>query len=336
MMIVIEYSKVPLAFSVNPNFKSPTKNKHLNMKRLSIVIFSLLWVFSAYGQQEPLYTQYMNNHYLINPAVAGSTENHEIRFHHRFQWFNLPGAPRSFSVTYQGGYENSGFGLKLYSDITGPTQRIGAEGGYAYHVPLTDDIKLGMGLSLKYLQYSLDLQNITFVDPSDEILFSNTNNINVLDASAGLYLYGDNFWAGLSAPNIIQAPLDYGIDDISRSVEGRLKRHFFVTAGYFLAGPNVSYEASILLRKVEAAPLQGDLNIRVFFLDEVVFVGASYRQDFANLTDGSDVLAWMVGVNMERFHLAYTYDFRLGGTYQSTYGSAHEVTMGIDLGPVKR
>ncbi|WMJ74602.1 type IX secretion system membrane protein PorP/SprF [Cytophagaceae bacterium ABcell3] len=62
-------------------------------------LFLLLLPFSVEAQQVPMFSQYLWNHYLINPAVGGAENFMEAKAGHRNQWTGLPGAPRSIYMT---------------------------------------------------------------------------------------------------------------------------------------------------------------------------------------------------------------------------------------------
>ncbi len=55
-------------------------------KRLAILIISILTAASAAGQQLPIYSQYLYNKFLINPAVAGSEGFTSVNLTARGPW----------------------------------------------------------------------------------------------------------------------------------------------------------------------------------------------------------------------------------------------------------
>ena len=55
----------------------------------------------AFGQQLPLFSQYLYNKFLINPAVAGSDGYTTVNLTAREQWVGYYGAPRTFSFSMQ-------------------------------------------------------------------------------------------------------------------------------------------------------------------------------------------------------------------------------------------
>ena len=59
------------------------------MKKLLYILFLLLFAARIYAQQVPLYSQYMMNGFLLNPAVAGSEGYTAINLTAREQWLGL-------------------------------------------------------------------------------------------------------------------------------------------------------------------------------------------------------------------------------------------------------
>jgi type IX secretion system PorP/SprF family membrane protein len=105
---------------------------------------------SGQAQQMAQYSQYMNNNYLLNPAVAGTEDYIDVKLSYRAQWTGIEGAPRTYYASvnsslgdlrtqskrtlrdWQGGFH--ALGAIVYSDVTGPTSRTGLYGSYTYNL----------------------------------------------------------------------------------------------------------------------------------------------------------------------------------------------------------
>jgi type IX secretion system PorP/SprF family membrane protein len=151
-------------------------------------------VMNAKGQQLPQLTQYQFNDYIFNPAIAGSRPFFELRSGHRYQWVGIQDAPRTF--TFSGTTpvgEKMGVGGYLFTDIVGPTRRTGFQLSYAYHLRLTQDVKLSLSVSAGLLQFLIDGSKIQFHDPGDPVLDDQLRGDLLPDAKFGFYLYGDRF-----------------------------------------------------------------------------------------------------------------------------------------------
>ena len=94
------------------------------MKKALIITLILIPICSKlWGQQDPMYTQFMLNPYVINPAIAGTNNYYQIRSNHRFQWIGLSDAPITNTLSFYGPLEKQpmGIGGYIFSDVIGPT-----------------------------------------------------------------------------------------------------------------------------------------------------------------------------------------------------------------------
>ena len=82
------------------------------MKRLVYIVLLITVCMTARGQQLPLYSQYLYNKFLINPAVAGSDGYTSVNLTAREQWVGYKGAPRTFSFSFQTRMLKRGYMLK--------------------------------------------------------------------------------------------------------------------------------------------------------------------------------------------------------------------------------
>ncbi|MDQ3535672.1 MAG: PorP/SprF family type IX secretion system membrane protein, partial [Bacteroidota bacterium] len=141
------------------------------MKKILIISVILCVGLIANAQQIPLYSQYMFNRYLLNPAVGGSEEGANFMLGYRNQWIGFEDAPKTFYLSYHTSIEegkqgrkkfkpkqqknNHGFGSFLFNDRTGPTSRTGGYASYAYHISLDRDIRASLGTFIGAMQYAI-------------------------------------------------------------------------------------------------------------------------------------------------------------------------------------
>ena len=93
------------------------------IKVLGLIMVSVL--FRANAQQEPLYTQYMYNMNIINPAYAGSVEAAEFTLGTRLQWLGFDDSPKTFTFSAStpvnfSDLQGFGTGISIVSDQNGP------------------------------------------------------------------------------------------------------------------------------------------------------------------------------------------------------------------------
>lgn len=72
------------------------------MKNIVLTGLLVLLLQVTHAQQQPHYTQYIMNPFIINPALAGIENYWDLRFSHRHQWVGMKGAPVTTYMTLQG------------------------------------------------------------------------------------------------------------------------------------------------------------------------------------------------------------------------------------------
>src|ERR1700741_4713389 len=148
-------------------------NKVKNIFRSLLLLSVLFSTEKTIAQQLPQYTQYMLNDFVLNPAIAGKGKDYwDCRTNNRYQWQGITDAPRTSIMSVQGPFKNRkmGIGGTLFSDIVGPTRRVGFNMSYSYHLKLNSEYTLNLGLSAGVLQYSVDGHKLTLHDNDDLIL----------------------------------------------------------------------------------------------------------------------------------------------------------------------
>jgi len=129
------------------------------MRKLNITAAILLISASAFAQQLPFSSQYYTNMFVTNPAFTGTADEDVHAFiTHRSQWTGIQGGPQTSYLTLDGPIEakNIGLGLKVYSDVTDITSRIGAFASYSYKLKINDDNHILLGLAVGILNNRID------------------------------------------------------------------------------------------------------------------------------------------------------------------------------------
>lgn len=298
------------------------------MKKALFFFCISLCSFHLFAQQEPLFAQYRTNAFLLNPAVAGSGERHQLRLNYRAQWSRFPGAPQTATFSYHGALDKkNALGLMAFNDALGPTKRSGIQFAYAFHIQLGySENRIALGMAGKMLQYRFDRDNVFFQDPDDVAIAEAAQGLTVGDVAFGIYYYGKNGYLGFSAPNLIQTDLDLGSNETSRSIISKLYRHYFAIAGYKFVYDQISVEPSVLVKKVQTAPYQIEGTVKFHIVNERIFFGGSYRTDWR--------MSLLFGFHTRNLHFVYSADFMSKPiqTVGTIYGTTSEITLGMDLG----
>lgn len=298
------------------------------MKRLkhSIVLFCLVGFANLFGQQLPQFSQYMFNDFVLNPAVAGVYDYYQIRTNHRFQWVGMTDPPLTNSISFYGPHSSMdmGFGGTIYTDITGPTSRTGVSGSYGYNIAINGDMRISMGLSLSMLQYRVDGTQLSPRDPSDMFIQGVVSTSYVPDAGVGVYLYGDGFYAGFSAAQLLNNKLK--IFDEKTGLN-KLKSHFYLTGGYrFEVDRDWIFEPSAIIKATAPKQLRFEVTTKVEWM-EMVWLATGYRFH--------EAISIMAGYNYDdKFYFGYAYDIGITDLRKYNMGS-HEIMIGYRFNDIK-
>ncbi len=297
------------------------------MRRCLIGFFVLVACLESTAQQTTQYTNFMFNAFAINPANAGLKECLEARIGYRTQWVGFENQPRTISVTAHQRLKKisdergviHGAGLTVEADNTGPTTRTAIHGAYAIHLPMSRKTRIAFGIGVGMMQYRFDATLITVPDPNDPAINQSASEIVFPDIKAGLWMYGKDWFAGLSANQLTNSTLN----DVGTNIQ--LQPHFSLMAGkIFDSGEKLSIIPAGLLKFTANTKPSFDANFWVDY-DNAIAVGLGFRSE--------DAVAGMLKFNfLEYFSIAYSYDF----TYSKMrYGSSnsHEVIIGIAACP---
>lgn len=292
------------------------------MKKLLYIAFFVLLAQGVLGQQLPHFSQYFMNEYVVNPAIAGRDNVFDVRTSQRHQWVGITDAPRTYTLSVNGPLvkEKMGIGGYAYTDIVGPTRRTGVQASYAYHLRLSDDIRLSLSASLGILHYALDGSKLDLQDENDASL-ANAYQAEILpDAKFAAYFYTPKFYAGFTMPNLMQNRLRLYDEN---TIENRLVPHFMLLAGYkWAVSESITIEPSALLKFVNPAPLNLDVTLRVHYKN-ILWAGLNYRT--------SDSFTPVIGYTHKDFlFFGYGYDILTNNLRNYSSGS-HEFMVGIKI-----
>ena len=290
------------------------------MKYLIIAVCSLS-LFNVKAQQLPTFSQFLFNDYAYNPAIAGSKPYFDVKSGHRYQWVGLADAPRTYSLTVNGPTKNlkMGVGAFLYTDHVGPTRRTGFQGSYSYQLNLSESIRLSLGASFGISEWKLDGHKINTYSPNDPVIIDGVMQTIVPDAKFALYLYHENWNFGVSAPNILQSKLKF--NEGTNTGLSKLEDHYYVHGGYrFNVSEDIQIEPTVLVKYVQAAPVQADLMAKATYKNQI-WMGLAYRT--------SDAASAMIGyLFRENLVIGYSYDFTTSNLKNYSSGT-HELLIGV-------
>ena len=287
------------------------------------------------SQQVPLYSQYMLNGFLLNPAVAGSEGYTAVNLTAREQWIGLQNGPGTYALSFQtrilkksyisrgssikrrrrqgsrGG--NVGVGGYIFNDRNGAVERTGLKGTYAYHINLAQS-QLSFGLSIVAYQFRLDEDLIHLADPGDALWLNAHKSVFIPDADAGVYYTARNYWVGFSVDQLFESVLKIGDSGYDRYV---MERNYYLLGGYdFELNRDITLSPSSLIKFAENGKLQADISGKLYY-QQSYWGGLTYRTGHAIIV--------MAGVSIDKLIFGYAFDIGLNSIMKHSYGT-HEFT----------
>lgn len=317
------------------------------VKKGLLIIVALLLAVRMDAQDLPIYSQYLFNKYLINPAVAGSDGYTSINLTTRQQWTGYLGAPQTYSLSMQGRVLKQkylikdnifskkifrphtegkvGLGGTIYSDINGLVRRTGFSTSYAYHLWLQGGTQLSFGLAFTGYHYKIDQRQIQFEDPDEPWLNTDfRKGIFVPDFNFGAFLLNRKFAIGFSAQELMEGFIKAG-SEAYRDL--KIQRTYYLFGNYDFEPDNKTLiQPSLLIKMSEQLRPQADIGV-TWSYDNRIWLGGTFRT-------GSAIIA-NVGVRRDRLFFGYSFDFTLQKIQMSTYGS-HEFIMAVRFGDTPR
>ena len=299
------------------------------MKRILILIFTIFLTEDIIAQQMPQITQYMNNNYVINPAIAGMYDYYQVNTTIRNQWAGMNEGPRTSVISIYGKHNNNvGLGGTVYNDITGPTSRVGGAASYTYTFSLIKELKISLALQGGFTQFKI-IKNLQTEHQDDPLLKGGDIVRTLPDATFGFNLSGKGSYIGLAIPQLLTSELKLMDDNFASiydtiSQNGRLARHIYVLGSYsYEINSGVSIEPSFFLKSVEGANTQIDFGIKSEY-KSIIWLGMNYEMN----NDLSSVSA-LLGYNInDRFNIGYSYGIPSSAT-SNYYSGSHEFMLGI-------
>jgi type IX secretion system PorP/SprF family membrane protein len=297
------------------------------MKKIILVISFLFYIASASAQQDPEYTHYMYNMSVINPAYAtGTPLMMNFGGLYRTQWVGSVGAPKTFTFFGHTALSDKiEVGLSLVSDDIGDgaKKETNAYADFAYVLNLGGKNKLSLGLKAGFsaLQSNFNGFLLQSGNAATDAAFAEDINVTKPNIGIGAYYFRDNFYIGLSAPNLLKSKQ---IEEKSGlNAYGSEEIHTYLTGGYvFQLNDMWKIKPASMAKFVKGAPVAVDITANVLY-NEKFELGAAYR-----INDSFSALA---NINVTpSLRIGYAYDYTLSNLGQFNSGT-HEIMLLFDL-----
>ena len=309
----------------NPK-KLTTMTTKLNIIKGLGMLAIIATALTSNAQQDPMYTQYMFNTQIINPAYAGTWESVGFMALGRHQWTGWKDAPETYTFAFQAPLKNErvALGFDIISDKVGFEKRFYMFADYSYLVPVSEKTNLRLGLKGGFTNYSHNLQDHNIIDPNDPSFIGEIEQKFKPNFGVGAFLYSKKAYVGFSIPKVVNSTFDNNYENFS--IEGELRHYFLIAGAVFDLGENVKFKPTMLTKasftSETGTPVQFDLTGN-FLIKEKLWLGAMYRT-------GSSYGFIAQFLFADKLRLGYAIDFATNNLKNYNNGT-HEIMVSYEL-----
>jgi len=292
------------------------------MKKSITTLFAvsiLLFTTEIKAQQQPLYSQYVFNGVVINPAhMSLENEYSNVTIMNRQQWVGIPGAPRTFTLSFSTPINatKTSVGLLAVQDKAGVNTLSDVNLLLSQSINLSENAYLSVGVNAGVNILNQDNLSLNqSIDPK----FSQNINSTKMAVGLGITFFTDRFFAGISSPSFRQLALknkEYYLQDVTS---------YYFSSGYlFDISPMLKFKPTILLKKIGGGYIQAEGTAN-FLLNNVIWVGLGWRQEES-----------IIGITQiqltNNIKLCYSYDYLTQKELQSIQKGSHEIALSFRFG----
>ncbi len=295
-------------------------------KNIARFIFLTLFAVGISGmagaQQDPMYTQYMDNLLVVNPGYAGTRGDANFLVVARNQWVSFDGAPRTRTLAFNTPLKKDkiGLGFSIMTDKIGPLRQTGLYFDYSYFLKTGFNYKLSLGLKGGFSFYRAALTELSTVNP-DPIYERDIYKNFLPNFGVGAFLFSEDTYFGFSVPKLVENTINR--EDYQTEYVNKEEIHLYFVAGKkFLLNETTQMKTHSMLRLVKDTPISLDVTAlfglkEKFWLGGMIRFGDSYGF-LAQVKPTSDIL------------IGYSYDLNFSGLNAFNNGT-HEIMLSYNL-----
>lgn len=304
----------------------------------SIALLLFLLLPELQGQDASFSQNYASPLYL-SPSFTGLTDGSRVSVAYRDQWPSIPNTYKTIAVSFDHYFSsfNSGLGFLYYRDDQGGGLLVDQNLGllYAYEIYVSDKLMVRPGLQFKFAQTFIDASKATLgtsYDNDGNLVSSggldvSDDQTNQFDAAASVMIYSSTYWGGVTVDHLVKS--DIGYTDIETNREMKITAF----AGYkwvYKNGTRGMADQSITFAVDYRS--QGDfaqLDLGAYWQYNPIELGLWYRGLPVDNKEGYsnfDAIIAIIGVNVGKTRIGYSYDLSLSDLAGST-GGAHELSV---------
>lgn len=263
----------------------------------------------------PVYSQYLQNGLLINPAYTGTRGSLSTFLSYRLQWTEIVDAPVFQTISLNAPMKNDKVGLGLMAQFMkfGFTRSQSIYAFYAYHIKLAGG-KLSFGIKGGFDRSNTDYTGILTTDKNDPVFLSSDKPYFLPNIGAGVYYFTEKLFAGVSVPSF----LSYRKNSSSGNVEAYHSFSnydlIFSAGGLIKFSDAFKFKPSMLLnyslektKKISQFDINGN-----FIIGDLIWIGGSWRTN-------EKVVVGILQVQINpQLMVGFSYDNPVGGLTTSS------------------
>lgn len=293
------------------------------MKKTLLLLVAVSFYTLSLAQQDPQYSHNMFNKIATNAGAVGHAKKVCFTAINRQQWMGLDGAPKTTLASIDAAISpfgiKSGVGISLIDDRLGFDKNFQMKLAYAYRRKLWRG-EIGFGVELGLFNKDLDAEwkPVDASADSDEAIPLAQDQKMAFDLGFGVFYSDKDMYVGLSSSHLHEPEIKY------QNGKPRLKRHYFLTAGYNIQLPFPLFELQpSVFVKSDGSTSQFSINTNVIY-NKKFWGGVTYRnmdaivilaglELFSGIKFGYayDITATKIGHGSHEVMLRYCFDLGL-------------------------
>jgi type IX secretion system PorP/SprF family membrane protein len=309
------------------------------MNKIRIILFIFILPVFTYLQGQsvsdskdislgyPIYSQYLQNGLLINPAYAGARGALSGFLSYRMQWMGIAEAPVFQTLSLNAPMKNDRVGLGIMGQFMqyGVTRSKSIYASYAYNIRLGEG-KLSFGLKGGVDISNTDYTGIDLTDPGDPVFLENGKYI-LPNVGAGIYYFSNILFAGISVPQFLSYQKT-GTNSVQAYHSFNNYDFLFSAGGLITFSEFFKFKPSVLLNyslqeteKLKQLDINGNI-----ILGDLIWVGGSWRT-----TEEVAVGILQIQLN-QQLMLGFSYDYPVGTMSSYSKGGSAEFILRYEFG----
>ena len=302
------------------------------MRRIFVFTFIFLPILIM-AQPLVRYNLYPFNPNFSNPAATGLTDCTILTATDMHQWIGIEDTPSIQSVSLQKGIyitrtKKHGLGTNLIHDANGPSSFIGGEFIYSFQFKVGRIHPSWLSLSLSGSAEQRRLSESGFSPIYDPLVSGGTETEFVYNASSGVFLYNDTYFAGFAVYNLLPANSllgqGYGSDSFFMSVQG----------GYLIHNNRLPFKIQSSFQGFKGNNIiQVDWSNKLIF-DNNFWGGIILRKYLGQFELAGQNAIVFIGYDWKRWSFTYNYNIDINGTQFHHYGT-HQLSVSYKICPDK-